>query len=301
MTALANSIKRKYGKNKPGLFDIAVFLILTVWAVIIVFPFYNAVMISLVSTTEYVKNPVILIPHTVTFDAYKYILQGNRLLVGYKTTGLILLFGLPYNLVLTILVAYALSHEYFPGKKAIVGIIYFTMLFSGGIVPVYLLIKGMGLTDTLASVILIYGINTFYLILTRTYFETLPASMAESARLDGANEFVILIKIIIPLAMPIIATITLFYAVDRWNEWFNAMLFIKRSDITPLQLILRNIIDNAVQPFAETSSAAANKVSSFTEGVKMASIVMTMAPVMVIYPFLQKYFVKGIMVGAVKA
>jgi len=289
---------RKLRRKKLTTFDIFIFLVLTLYMFIIIYPFYNAVLISLVSPTEYAKNPLMLIPKNLTFEAYDYILSGTRIVIGYKNTLLILLIGLPYNLLLTLTAAYVLASKKFPGKGFIVFFIYFTMFFSGGVIPTYLLVKTLGLTNTLWSVILVYGANTFYLIITRNYFESIPDSIAESARIDGANDITILFKIMIPLAKPIVATIFLFYAVDRWNEWFNAMLYIKDGKLMPLQLILRNIVANALSNVTSDSSM---QPKTFSDNIKMACIVVTMLPVMILYPFVQKYFVQGIMVGAVKS
>jgi putative aldouronate transport system permease protein len=151
----------------------------------------------------------------------------------------------------------------------------------------------------LASIILTYGVNTFYMIIMMNYFDTIPPSLEESAKIDGANDFVILFRIMLPLALPIIATVFLFFAVDRWNEWFNAMLFIRDGKKWPLQLVLRDIVMSSIDTLKTTSYELRRTV--FPDGVKMASIVVTMAPIMLIYPFLQKYFMKGILIGAIKS
>lgn len=296
------SIKSMHRKKlyKVETFDIINIIILTVWGLVIVYPFYNAVLISLIPQVDYVRNPFMLFPKHIVFDSYKYILQGSRLWVGYRTTFIILLIGLPYNLLLTLSTAYVLSRDRFPGKKIIVFFIYFTMFFQGGLIPLYLVVKSLGLTNTIWSVILIMGINTFYMIILRTYFETIPESLVEAAKIDGANDIKVLFEIMIPLAKPIIATLLLFYAVDRWNEWFNAMIFIKKASITPLQLILRNIIFTEYSSMS-TSAASVDKSNTFNDGIKMASIVITMAPIMIFYPFVQKYFVKGLLIGSVKS
>lgn len=164
--------------------------------------------------------------------------------------------------------------------------------------------KSLGLTNSIWSVILVSGINTFYLIIMRNYFMSLPEALIESAKIDGASEWTILFHIILPLSAPILATITLFYAVDRWNEWFNAMVFIRDMNMTPLQLVLRSIVIDAQMIDSSAlggSSAASDSVVRFAQGMKMAAVVVTMAPIMVVYPFLQKYFVKGVLVGAIKA
>lgn len=277
--------------------DVVAFAVLTLWGICILYPFYNAMLISFVPQDVYVRSPFMLYPKQFTLDSYEHILDGNRVWNGYGNTLFILLMGLPYNLVITFLTAYGLSKQSFPGKKFFVLLFYFTMFFSGGLIPLYLTMKSLHLTNTIWSVILLMGCDTFYLILTRTYFETLPESLIESAKLDGCGELRTLISIVIPLSMPIIATITLFYAVARWNEWFYAMLFIRDGNRLPLQVVLRNIIFQESAPQGVSANVERNV---FNDGIKMAAIVLTMAPVMCFYPFVQKYFVKGMLVGAVK-
>jgi putative aldouronate transport system permease protein len=175
------------------------------------------------------------------------------------------------------------------------------MYFSGGIVPMYLLMRDLHLTNTIWAVILPYGVNTFYMLIMRNYFIAVPASISESAKIDGAGEWTILFRIILPLSQPILATFALFFAVDRWNEWYNSMIFIKSVQITPLQLVLRSIVvaSEYIPAAAKGSSAAMGAL--FSKGLKMAAVIITMAPIMIVYPFVQKYFVKGITLGAVKA
>ena len=160
----------------------------------------------------------------------------------------------------------------------------------------------LGLTNSLGSVVFAYGINTFYMVIMRNFFSSLPVALVESAKIDGAGEWRILFRIILPLSMPIIATITLFYTVDRWNEWYNAMIFIKSPNMQPLQLVLRSIVleSQMMDKIAASGTAVIDK-ERFVSGMKMAAVVVTMLPVMCVFPFLQKYFVKGVMVGAIKA
>jgi putative aldouronate transport system permease protein len=200
---------------------------------------------------------------------------------------------------LTTSLAYGLSRTNFPGGKLIFYAVLLTMLFNGGIVPLYLLMLQLGLTKNIWSVILAYGVNTFYFIITRTYMTTLPESLIESAKIDGADEWRILFKIVLPLSKPILATVLLFYAVDRWNEWFNAMVFLRRNDLIPLQLVLRTIVMDSV--IVNSLSIAGPRIPRFTEGIQTATIIVTMLPIMCFFPFLQKYFIKGIMIGAIKA
>lgn len=292
------------GEKRVDLFSICIYLILGIWALLIILPFLNVLVISITTEGEYVRTPLLIFPKDPTFDSYKALFADGRIWIGYRTTLIILCLGLPVNMFLTVCTSYALSRPSFPGKKFLMLYALFTMFFSGGIVPLYLLIKSLSLTNTIWSVVLASGINTFYFIIMRNYFMSLPEALIESAKIDGANEWTILFRIILPLSAPIIATVTLFYAVDRWNEWFNAMVFIRNTEMTPLQLVLRSIVIEAQMVDSSAlggSMAASESMSRFAQGMKMAAVFVTMAPIMVVYPFLQKYFVKGVLVGAIKA
>ncbi len=292
-------------KNRRGLqnrfepLDAIFLAILVILAAAIVIPFISVIATSFATQQETLKSPLLLIPMEPTIDNYYRLFQDPRILIGYKTTALILLLGVPLNLFLTTSLAYGLTRTNYPGAKIIFYAILLTMLLNGGIVPMYLLMLQMGLTNKIWSVILAYGVNTFYFIIMRTYMTSLPESLMESAKIDGAGEWRIMFKIILPLSKPIIATVLLFYSVDRWNEWFNSMIFLRRNDLIPLQLVLRNIVMDMV--IVNSLSIAGPRVPRFTEGIQSATIMVTMLPVMCFFPFLQKYFVKGIMIGAVKA
>ena len=295
------AVKKARGslRNRFELLDAVIMTALLLLAAMIIIPFISVVAISFATQKESLESPLLLIPRRPTIDNYYRLFQDPRIVIGYKTTSLLLLLGVPLNLLLTTSLAYGLTHTNFPGAKFFFFAVLLTMLFNGGIVPMYLLMLQMGLTDRIWSVILSYGVNTFYFIIMRTYMTTLPESLIESAKLDGAGEWRILIRIILPLSKPILATVLLFYAVDRWNEWFNAMIFLRRNDLIPLQLVLRNIVMDTV--IVDSLSIAGPRVPRFTEGIQTATIMVTMLPVMCFFPFLQKYFVKGIMIGAVKA
>ena len=296
---MAPQVIRRSHRTRFELLDGIILFFLLIMAILIVFPVLNVLATSFASQKEAAENPLLLIPAQPTIDNYYRLFQDPRIVIGYKTTSLILLLGVPINMFLTTSLAYGLSRTNFPGGKLIFYAVLLTMLFNGGIVPLYLLMLQLGLTKTIWSVILAYGVNTFYLIITRTYMTTLPDSLIESARMDGAGEMRILFTIILPLSKPIVATVLLFYAVDRWNEWFNAMLFLRRNDLIPLQLVLRTIVMDSV--IVNSLSIAGPRIPRFTEGIQTATIMVTMLPVMCLFPFLQKYFVKGIMIGAIKA
>jgi len=286
-------------REKFQLLDAITLFFLVGMALAIILPFISVVATSFATQREFLETTLLLFPRRPSIDNYYRLFQDPRIPTGFRTTGLILLLGVPLNMFLTTSLAYGLVRTNFPGAKIIFYVILLTMLFNGGIVPLYLLMLQFSLTNSIWSVILAYGVNTFYFIIMRTYLTTLPESLFESAKIDGAGEWRILLQIVLPLSKPILATVLLFYSVDRWNEWFNAMIFIRRNDLIPLQLVLRNIvIDNSI---VDTLSIAGPRIPSFTDGIQMATIVITIIPVMCFFPFLQKYFAKGIMLGAIKA
>ena len=292
--------RRLEKRRKIDVIDVLLFLFLTIWGLVILLPFVNVIAISFFSYKEYLETPLLLIPQQPELKSYQELFEDGRIWVGYRTTIIIVLIGVPLSLFLTSSMGYALSRNRFPGKKGILLLVLFTMIFQGGIVPLYLVMRDLHLTNTIWSVILCSGMNTFYMILMYNYFQSLPDSLIESAKLDGAGEWTILFRIVLPLSMPIIATIILFYAVDKWNEWFNAMVFIRDADIQPLQLILWSMILDS-QVADEASAIVSIEDRSFTNGIKMAAVVVSMLPIMCVYPFLQKHFAKGVMVGAIKA
>lgn len=278
--------------------DAVLVVILTIWAAVIVLPFMNVVAISFSSQRSYAMEPLLLWVKEFSMESYKMLFKDGRIWIGFRTTFQLLAIALPLNMFLSTTLAYGLSRNGYPGRKLILRIVVFTMLFNGGIIPTYLTMKAYGLLGGLSCVALVTGLNTFYMIIMLNFFQSLPESLVESAELDGASEWKILLNIVLPLSKPVIATVFLYYFVDRWNEWYYAMIMIRDTAKTPLQLILRNIVlesqamDNVVTESVD--------MYSFSLGIKMAAVVVTIVPVMCIYPFLQKHFAKGIMIGAVK-
>ena len=293
--------KNQIHKKRFDAVDVVVFILLTLWMLLVIVPFVNAISISFATQKEYVDNPLMLFPSQPTLQSYKLLLNDYRIWVGFRTSFLLVVVGVPVSMLLTTMLAYGTSRGNYPGKKIIIGGILFTMLFNGGIIPLYLQMKEMGLTNTIWSVVLAGTVNVFYFVIMRNYFQSLPESLMESARLDGAGEWRILFDIILPLSKPIIATLTLFYLVDRWNEWYNALIFIRNTDLQPLQLVLRSIVMESSIVNNVTSAAAMEQMQNFNMGVKMAAVIVTILPVMCVYLFLQKHFAQGVMVGAVKA
>ena len=291
----------KLSKRKDPL-EIFAIIVLTIFGLLIAIPFYNVIIVSITGQAEYLKSGgLLLFPREPTFDSFQRLFQNKLLWTGYRATLSIVAIGMPLNVLLTFCMAYGLSRKGWPGRKFVFVMVLITMIFNGGIVPMYLQMKEMKLLDTWWSVIFAGGMNTFYMIITKNFVESLPESLIESAHLDGANEWTVLFRIVMPLSKPILATIVLFYAVDRWNEWYNSMIFLTTSSKFTLQLVLRNIVINSEMQGAAASSGAVSTAATFTMGIKMCAIIMTMLPIMCVYPFLQKHFAKGIMVGAIKA
>ena len=293
----ATILKRK----RFDVIDFVAMIFLGFFVLLIIVPFVNVVLISFSTQKDYLTSTFLVIPRNPTVSSYTQLFQDQRLWSGYRSTLFLVGVGMPLNVFLTFCMAYGLSRKGYPGRRIIFIMVLFTMLFQGGIIPMYLLMRAFSLTNTLWSVVLAYGINTFYMIIVKNYIESLPESLIESAKLDGAGEWTILFRIIIPLSKPILATIILFYSVDRWNEWYNSMIFIRDVKMYPLQLVLRNIVINSEIADNINVGAAGVVGSQFVMGIKMAAVMMTMIPVMCVYPFLQRHFVKGIMVGAIKA
>lgn len=292
--------KHKFGKERFEAMDWVLIILLTAGMLCILVPFFNVIAISFTSYKEYMQSTWVLWPKEPTLDAYEQLFKDNRILVGYKTTLCYLLFGLPINLILCSTLAYALCRKGWPGRKLIFILILFTMIFNGGIVPLYLVMKDLGLTNTIWAIIFAQGLNTFNMILIYNYFCSLPEALIESANLDGADEWTILVRIVLPLSKPILATVVLFVAVQLWNEYFQSMIFLRSNDWQSLQQVLRSIVmDSQVVDDSTIMSDIGER--NFTNGIKMAAVMATMIPIMCVYPFLQKYFTKGIMIGAIKA
>ena len=292
-TAKANRLKR----FTAG--DAVILAILSLIAISILYPFYNAVLVSFVPNTVYLRHVgFMLIPPKITLDAYDFTFKSSLIWMGYRNTIIVTFFGTLYNMTLTVLCAYAMTKP-FPGRKTVRFFIGFTIYFTGGLIPYYLLIKSLNIMDTMAVMILPMGLNIMFMLITSEYFSSIPSSLEESAKIDGAGDFTILLRIILPLSTPLLATFTLYYAVDRWNEWYHAMLFVKSATRWPLQNVLRTII-NDVNYMATQNIPGQQRPDIQGDAIKMSSIIVSMVPMMCLYPFLQRYFLSGLTLGAVK-
>ena len=291
--------KKRAGKSGPiqktTAFDGINLVFTALFALIVIYPFYNCVLVSITPQHIYAREPFMLYPKAVTWESYYVVFENRVLFTGMGVTALITVLGVIYNMVLTLLLAYAFNKT-FPLRNFFLYMILFTLYFSGGLIPFYLLIKDLGLMDSLLSMVLPTGVSITYMTVMRKYFAAIPEELEESARLDGASEFTILFRIILPISLPMVVTFCLYYGVERWNEWWYGMLFIKDAFKQPLQLVLRGIIQAAGNTNTSSHLLEAG-IIPFNDGIKMASIVITMFPILCVYPFLQKYFVQGLAAG----
>ena len=287
--------------KKSRTFDVVVIIMFAALALLTLYPFYNVIILSFSNTESVAKHIPYLLPFAVDFTGYKTIIQDSDFINSLLVSLFVTIVGTALNMVLSVIAAYVLSRKYLDGRNIIMSVIVFTMLFGGGLVPTYMVIKDMGLINKVWAMILPTAINTYYLIIMKNYFLGLPDVLFEAAKLDGAGEWTMLWKVAFPLSKPIMATFTLFYAVDRWNEWYNALLYINKKALSPLQIYLRDILtslNSQLSTQAQQMMGSTQKVS--TSAVQMATIVITALPIMLVYPYLQKYFVNGVMVGGIK-
>lgn len=275
--------------------DTVVIIILGIIGLLILVPLMSVVSISLTPLHEVLKNGgFIIIPKSITLDAYKTLLSEDLMPRAFGVTLFITVVGTLINMILSVLMAYPLSRKQLPGRKFFTLYIVFTMLFSGGLIPTYVVVKSLGLIDSVWAMIIPSAIWTFNVLVIKSFFENLPEELFESARIDGANEFSVLFIIVIPLSIPVMMTIGLFYMVGHWNEFWAAVLYIGDRKLHPLQVVVRAML-------LQSQNALENvEVTLPSETLKMAAVIFASAPIIIVYPFIQKYFVKGLMLGAIK-
>jgi len=282
------------------LFDVGNYIFLMLLMVITLYPLLYVAFASFSDAAQLMAHKGALWkPLGFSVEAYKNVFRNPMIGSGYLNTLFILVFGLSVNIVLTSFGAYALSRRSLAYRKQIMLFFVFTMFFSGGLIPFYFAVMNLGLRNSLWALIIPVAVNTFNLIIMRTAFEAIPESLEESAKMDGANDFVILFRIILPLSLPVVAVILLYYGVSHWNAWFNASIFLQDRDKYPLQLILREILLQG-EASAMAEGAAMEDVAMLSATLKYATIMVATVPILLVYPFLQKYFVKGALIGAIK-
>ncbi len=289
-------VKKRRKPVSSRIFDIVVYILLFLVAMVTIVPFLQVVTISLSPPEVVASYGFHLIPTKIDLEGYRSIFKYKLLWTSYRNTIVRTLFGTALSMFLYVIAAYPLSKKYLPNRRFWIFFIIFTMYFSGGMIPNYLLINNwLKLSNTIWALILPPAMSAYNLIIVRNFFESIPDSLEESARIDGARETTVLFKIVVPLSMPVLATVSLWCIVGHWNAWYDCMLYIRDDTKYVLQYTLQRILlDGQVQDLDHIGT----KVN--TETMKMASIVVSILPIMIIYPFVQKYFTKGVMIGAVK-
>ncbi|CAN7758230.1 carbohydrate ABC transporter permease [Paenibacillus sp. LjRoot56] len=288
-------------QNNDVWFNLAMYAFLVVLTLFIVFPLLHVFSSSLSSPALVAKGQILFWPEELTLKSYINVLKNSTVWNGYRNTILYTVLGTAINVVLTVLAAYPLSRSDLKGGRVILGILILTMYFQGGIIPTYLVVKQLGLVNSMWAMILPSAINTFNLIIMRTYFmNTIPKELQEAAFIDGCSNTRILLDVVLPLSKPILAVISLYYAVHHWNDFFNGLIYLSDRSLFPLQLVLREIlIQSKVDDFATLDKGFTDRIFD-SEGIKYAIIMVASLPMLILYPFMQRFFVKGALIGSIK-
>lgn len=292
--------KKQSGVIKASLgsriYDKVNIMILVILGVITFYPFWDCLVVSFSSLKGYLGTGIHLWPSEWSFEGYSYMLKNIDLWRSYANSIFITIVGTAINMLITTMAAYALSKRNLKGQRVLMFLAVFTMMFSGGIIPTYIIVKDLHLMNSLWAMILPSAINTYNLIILRNFFLELPMELEEAALLDGCTEMGVLFRVMLPISKPALTTVTLFYAVDHWNNFFSAIMYINDKKVWPLQLFLRSML------FESDAAYSGGGESLFLLGqpMKMAAVMLAIIPIMCAYPFFQKYFTKGVMVGAVK-
>jgi putative aldouronate transport system permease protein len=293
-----NIIRRSRGEQTFSVINI---VLLALLMLITAYPLLYVVLASLSEPSSIVAyRGALLKPLGLTMDAYTRVLQNPMIAIGYRNTLFYVVAGTALNMTLTCLGAYGLSRQNVMFKRPIMLLIIFTLFFNGGLIPTYLLVgQTLQMADTVWALIVPTAVNTINLIILKTAFESVPVSLEEAARIDGANDFTILFRVVLPLSMPALSVVVLFYAVAHWNAYFQALIYIQSRDLYPLQLVLREILITSNVESMTTSVSSGDRFE-IGQTIKYATIVVATLPILLIYPFLQRYFVKGALLGAIK-
>ncbi|MFD0620789.1 MULTISPECIES: carbohydrate ABC transporter permease [Paenibacillus] len=295
-----HSTIRESGSDKA--FTIVNYVILSIVLLIILYPLIYVVSASFSSSYAVLSGKVWLWPVEPSLDGYKAVFKNKNILTGFQNTVFYTIAGTLINVIMTILAAYPLSRRDFNGRNVFMLIFVFTMMFSGGLIPTYFVVKELHMIDTVWAMLIPTALSVWNVIIMRTYFQTtIPHELLEASQMDGCNDFRFLRSIVLPLSGPILAVIALFYAVGHWNQYFNAMIYLKDPELYPLQLILRDILvqnEVKIDMLGDVKTAAARQ--GLRELLKYSLIVVSSVPLLIVYPFVQKFFVKGVMIGSIK-
>jgi putative aldouronate transport system permease protein len=277
--------------------DLAIYGGLVLFAGLTIYPFLNVLAVSMSDYSVYLQNPMTIIPSRLTFNAYQFVFSHPLVATCYRNTVIVTLAGTAFRLVLTTLTAFPLSRAGLRGKPVFMTLLIITMMFNGGLIPNFYLVRSLGMYNRLLALIVPAGLSAFSVILMKNFFESIPESLIEAAKMDGASELFILSRVVVPLSSAIIATLSLFFAVGLWNSYFSAIVYIRDRSLWTMQVLLREIVIESTATLANEGEMAGK---FHTQNMKYAVIVVAIGPILCLYPFLQKYFVKGVMIGAVK-
>lgn len=296
-----NKVKKSYADKIFDVINVAIMIILLI---IFAWPLWFVVIASFSNPNEVWNGNVIIYPKGFTLAAYEAVLEYKSIWIGYRNTIFYTVVGTLINLIMTVCAAYPLSRKDFVARNFFMIMFMLTMYFGGGLIPSYLVVNKLGLVNTPWAMIIPGACSIYNVIITRTYFiNSIPESLKDAADLDGANSFQVLMKIVLPLSKPILAVIGLYYAVGHWNDYFSALIYINNTDLLPLQSFLRDLLLSnklTVDKLAGMDAAAAEAKMHLAQTLKYSAIIVSTVPVLCIYPFIQKYFVKGVMIGSVK-
>ncbi|MFD1674047.1 carbohydrate ABC transporter permease [Alicyclobacillus fodiniaquatilis] len=280
-------------------FDVCNYAFLTFFSICTILPLIYMISGSFASNTQLATSSFFLIPEHATMAAYQYIFSTGAIIRGLIVSVYVTVLGTLLNLAFTATMAYALSRKELPGRNFVLNLIIFSMVFSGGLIPTYFVVKQLGMLDTLWSLMIPGLIDAFNLIIMKNFFQGISTSLIEAAKIDGCSDIGVFLRIVLPLSKPALATFALFYAVGHWNDFMSALLYINNSNLWPLQMLLQEIVTGA-QSLASQSLQNPGYVPPPAQSIQMAVMVISTLPLVLLYPFLQKYFVKGVMIGAIK-
>lgn len=300
----STAVKRKISSRTPSewVLDIIKVVVLTLIVVVTVYPFWNIFIISINDATDSIRGGLYFLPRKLSFAGYKEILTDKAFLNSIKVSVARTLIGTPIGVLVTAMLAYALSRKDLILNKFWNVMFVFTMYFGGGLVPYYMVLKNLHMLDTFWVYIIPLMMNVYNMILIKSYVESMPEELFEAARIDGANDLTIFFRMVMPLAKPILMTVALFVAINQWNSWFDAYLYTSSQNLKPMQSILVEILNQYQTGSASSQMSNAKAGITLTpDSIRMAATMVATLPIIMVYPFIQKYFVKGIMLGAVKS
>ena len=283
-------------------FDITLYAICVILSIIFLYPIYYVFVAAFSEPADFFSNPLVILPRTFSMYNMEMMFKSEGIWIGYRNTLIYMVLGTAINISLTVTLAYALSQRGLPLRRLLNFLITFTMFFSGGMIPLYLVVRSLGMLNTIWAIVLPGAISTWNLMVTRTYLSTqIPGELLEAAEVDGAGEYRVFFQIVLPLTKPILITIGMFYASAHWNAWFGALIYLRDRSLYPLQVHLREllILNDATNVTAQATDYASN-TAMYVLTMKYAVMVASVLPMLIVFPFVQKYFVKGIMIGALK-